>query len=782
MMASVGGLLAAYAAPRSPPPDEKYVALLGNAKFLENQKIAIKLSEPAFRKWLPAKSIEIILKATRTIQHAGDQFVKASESADPLRLFSLGPVFDSYASAIRSLREKRLPHSLDTWKVVDFEAVAAVVGGFRASYAKELRAEIERTRTRLQNRIDAKALVKNLERHKELAAISATVLTALKHIDDELPHLTSPHNQVPDNTHIVLGGVASHLRSEGFDGFAAPYLSAKAAITASTLNAGSISIFGLSIPGVAMQLLLPLFVLGIAVDVNATLRKAIRWADTALPATAVNTHVQLFPWIPILSLSWNCHQSAYARIIAAIAAGIQFVPAALLFPLAVMRVNGYNAWFISVSAVAGISIAQGYTIKLLQRLAASGRNEAMYDMAWNEQASDLVASHFERIDNAWSTAITVSAAISTFFVAYLFVPPILLKDRTSLSESQRTRGALQVVYDQRFHEHRDTFVKWCTLTCSAYDSLIFLSQNLPESHPALALAEAILNEEPLARYPYALSNIKDIVQESRARFVELDRDDLKDAVEILYRKNLNPLPARLRAIAQALARQPLSDAVMETVSPYVKRATISGPLAMPITYREFVEIGGFAYLLTKLPDQSNVTAFIKFMEDNGVSKIAGFDAFYDALSQFDSALGSLKLKLAGVDIDRQIARSVAPWFIVTLLALILLRLILAREALRTLNEMKSASTLLSASTSSFLNFEPHSARNKILLGGIMRMMPPCLVLGLIASTPSPSGAVLDWALAAAIAGVALSLLIVGIRMELLITPVPDTATENNKSA
>jgi hypothetical protein len=159
MMASVGGLLAAYAAPRSPPPDEKYVALLGNAKFLENQKIAIKLSEPAFRKWLPAKSIEIILKATRTIQHAGDQFVKASESADPLRLFSLGPVFDSYASAIRSLREKRLPHSLDTWKVVDFEAVAAVVGGFRASYAKELRAEIERTRTRLQNRIDAKALV-----------------------------------------------------------------------------------------------------------------------------------------------------------------------------------------------------------------------------------------------------------------------------------------------------------------------------------------------------------------------------------------------------------------------------------------------------------------------------------------------------------------------------------------------------------------------------------------------------------------------------------------------
>ena len=292
----------------------------------------------------------------------------------------------------------------------------------------------------------------------------------------------------------------------------------------------------------------------------------MRWANAAVPRAAVRDVVPLFPWIPTLTVL-KIPRTGIASIATAIAAGlIHFGPSAMLLLLVARHPIYPGVLLLGLVAVGSLFVVQLHTLRLIHSLTTSGADKAAFPSRWNDETNELVASHFERVDHSWSAAVSVSAAISTFFVAYLFVPQSLLGDRTALHDAHATRVAFQTVYDQRFREHRNTFADWCTARCNDYDSLLFLSENLPKDHPAYMIAESALKQAPLATYPFALSNIKDIVLESRANVAELDRADISDAVEVLYRENLDPLPEQIRSIKNALSQQPLDEATLKGVS------------------------------------------------------------------------------------------------------------------------------------------------------------------------------------------------------------------------
>ena len=151
---------------------------------------------------------------------------------------------------------------------------------------------------------------------------------------------------------------------------------------------------------------------------------------------------------------------------------------------------------------------------------------------------------------------------------------------------------------------------------------------------------------------------------------------------------------------------------------------------------------------------------MSYMKKHGLQKVAAFDAYDNAIARFDGALGNVKLKIAGVEIDRQLARSVAPWLIIPLLAILLLRLTVTRRIVASLDDSISTAALLRSTPSSYVD-EPHGRTRaaKFRLNGTAQMMPPLLVLVLIAWTPIPAGEI-DWPVGAALIGLALFVLIV----------------------
>ena len=170
------------------------------------------------------------------------------------------------------------------------------------------------------------------------------------------------------------------------------------------------------------------------------------------------------------------------------------------------------------------------------------------------------------------------------------------------------------------------------------------------------------------------------------------------------------------------------------------------------------------------------------MDDKGFTKVAGFDRYATAYADFDQQLGTLKLSFFGVEVDRRIAATIASWLIVLLIALLLLRLMVARRTIDAIEDQDSCATILSATGVTFLNESGNSRPLLAYCASMLLMAFPVLVLGLIRWTAAPPAGPLDWSLIPVTAGLFLAILCMGQRVALLsILPMrgksPDRVTD-----
>ena len=122
----------------------------------------------------------------------------------------------------------------------------------------------ERTHPGLQAELESAAAASAaLSSDPRVAASASSVLRAVETIESQLPTLVPFYGAVPDQTAQAFAALASAMSAEGLDGISGFYQTLAARRTALAIDAGSITAFGISIPGIALQLLLPLFALGV---------------------------------------------------------------------------------------------------------------------------------------------------------------------------------------------------------------------------------------------------------------------------------------------------------------------------------------------------------------------------------------------------------------------------------------------------------------------------------------------------------------------------------------
>lgn len=794
------GLLAHLASSNQPeiPKDAQHV--LKAVERLNQARFPGIVRSNDLRAWLPDKAVSRIEDALHTLSQLNDQLAERGLDSQAIRFFTLGPEYDGLANATRALRSMPPPDSLLRWKAADVDNVLTVIVGLDpgASAQTTIVSQIEVGGTAVVKRTPA--LAEDLRAIREFAgtigsddanaAAASSILEALVIIENELIKLREPFPNWPAGIGVDLAHLSQVLEDWQISELGTAVEIANAQVAAGQLRAGSVSAVGLSIPGIVIKLLLPLLALAIAIDIVLTLAKAHSWARRFMVQQDAAFHVALFPWIPILIFEKRTRATLTSRLLSWVALAIHLAPPAFLVVLIFDAIASPVVAGIAVTAIVATLGCQIQTLSLINRLSSEAPDGVAIAHDLSDPTAELIKTHLERIDVAWTSLMTVSGAVSIFFVAFLFVPSEILGDRSQLGRVADTRTALNEVYEQRFKEHRDTYEEWSETVDDAFHQLTFLQTHFPEDHPAYALSESLNQSPPLLSYPSAKSNFDDIVSEDRASLDQLDHYDINDLIEILYRPNLIDLIDPLEEIKASIRSRPLQQETVNELPEFladnlkgagaepmlvplygtvshtgVTAVTPSVPL--PLTYRQWVEKGGFSYRLTPLPERETVDEFYVYMGQKGFTKVAGFDRYVDAYAELDKHLGTLKLNLFGIEIDRRLAATVSPWLIVPLIALLLLRLIVARRAIGWVGSHESCVAILSGSGTTLLSDSGSSRPLMAHASSALFLVFPIFVLGLICWSSSPTTIGLDWSLVAAAVGLLLTILCSKQRMALL---------------
>ncbi len=753
----------------------------------------------SWQTWLPGEAIARIRDAQHALSEAKDRLAERGLESRSLELFTLGAEFEALANAISEFTDSPPPSDLLSWSGSQINDLLRIYTGLETFAAAETGTErqidlgdttvVERNPGYSSTLRDIEAFAEKIN-GAETAAEAKAITNAVSVIEGSLLELSKPYPGWPEDIGEDLASIAKTLEEWHVWKLSSAVESAKAQIAAGELNAGSISAAGLSIPGIVIKFLLPLLAFGIAIDIVLTLSKAVRWVGNAMAQQDAAFHVGLFPWIPVLIFGGRAQTGAITKLLSWIALAIHLSPPVLLAVLIYGGTGFPVVTMIAVCAVFAVFVCQIATLRLIGQLSQQPSDEVHYKLEINAPTADLIRIHLERIDVAWTSLITVSAAASIFFVAFLFVPAELLGDRLQLSKSGGIRSELEVVYDQRFKEHRDTYEAWSKTVDDAFHQLTFMQIYFPENHPGYALIETLNEKLPLSTYPSAKSNFDDIVSEDRASLSQLDLYDVNDLIELLYLQNLDDIQSPLEEIRESIRATPLPEEVVPDLPDFLQMrqadATTDPPLEplygkvsgtrdsfsspsppLPITYRQWVEKGGFAYRLTPLPQRGEVDEFHAFMNDKGFTRIEGFDLYAAAYADFDQQLGTIKLSLFGVEVDRRIAATVASWLILLLMALLLLRLIVARRTVDAIEDQESCATILFGTGVTFLNASGTERPLQAYCASTLLLAFPLLVIGLIRWFAAPSADLLDRSLIPVVASILLAVLSASHRMALL---------------
>lgn len=793
------GLLANFASTSQPQMPSDALNVVRAYERLRDMDLAATTRSGSWQTWLPTEAITRIRDAQHALSEAKDRLAERGLANRSLELFTLGAEFEALADAISEFTDSPPPNDLLGWSGSQIDNLLRIFSGLETSATVETGTErqihlgdttvVERNADYSSILRDIKAFAEDIN-GAETAAEAKAITNAVSIIKGNLVELSKPYPGWPDDIGEDLAIIAKSLEEWHVRKLASAIESAKAQIAAGELKAGSISAAGLSIPGIVIKLLLPLLAFGIAIDGVLTLSKAVRWSGNAMAQRDAAFHVGLFPWIPVLIFGGRTQTGAITRFLSWIALAIHLSPPVLLAMLIYGGTGFPVVTMIAVCAIFAVFVCQIATLRLIGQLSQQPSGEAHYKLDLNDPTVDLIKIHLERIDVAWTSLVTVSAAASIFFVAFLFVPAELLGDRIQLSKSGGIRSELEVVYDQRFKEHRDTYEAWSKTVHDAFHELTFMQFHFPENHPVYALIETLNEKPPLSTYPSAKSNFDDIVSEDRASLSQLDLYDVNDLTELLYLQDLDDIQSPLEEIRESIRATPLPEEVVADLPEFLQMreadATTDPPLEplygkvsgtgdsfsspippLPVTYRQWVEKGGFAYRLTPLPERGDVEEFYAFMDDKGFARVEGFDRYAAAYADFDQQLGTLKLSLFGVEVDRRIAATVASWLILLLMALLLLRLIVARRAVDAIEDQESCATILFGTGVTFLNANGTERPLQAYCASTLLLAFPLLVMGLVRWSAGAAADLPDWSSIPLIAGILLAVLSARQRMELL---------------
>lgn len=785
------GLCASLVGPSDDHAPKNVVSFLALIENLNEDQFAEQVRSRHFKEALPVDLIKEIESSVFSMALVSEQFEDLGVSNTTLRFFTLGPNFAGLSSAVERLSTKPLPPKLLDWTSEslsdlvtlsnvgqDIEAVKPIDLTVQLSNSNVLErytnagADLEAILLFAANLGDVEYFNPPRER---LVAAAQALKRDLERLRQLPPPISSEKvSQIVELVRIVEEWDIVSLQTARER--------ALASATAASLKSGSISAAGFTIPGVVINLLLPLLAFGLSVDLLLTLRRASVWVERYMQVDDVSRHLELFPWIPILVVTAQGSDDPDKKFLSAIAVIIHFSPPLALCYMVLTEGNVIVVTLVAMLSVFGTAAALILSLHVMLQMRSKGRQSAEFEQNLPDPMIDLMKIHLDRIDVAWTTVMTVSGIVSIFFIAFLFVPAALLGDRTDLARAKMTRSALEAVYEQRLKEHRDTYLAWSENVDDTFHELIFLSANLPDEHPAYQLAEQMLERPPLDTYPSAKSNLDDIVKEERADLAALDLYDLSDLTEILYRNDMDDLSGLLEEVRDSLARTPLPDDAMENLPSFVnpqqiqvKDGTVGRPLygsvsttnpggakisiPLPIPYRVEVEKAGFAYRLTELPARDDVEHFTEFLESNSIAKVAGFDGYERAFRSFDTQLGTLKLQVFGVEIDRVLANEVSVSILLVLQGLLLLRLVVATQIFCTIDDPKSLATLLASTNISFL----HGTGGRRTLGldvtGLALLAFPLCVLALVEWSSWGGQPRFSWSTIGCLLGVLLSFLI-----------------------
>lgn len=794
------GLLANFASTNQPEIPQEAQQVLQSYERLSEARLAETVRSTGFQTWLPKDAIARIEDAQNALNEAKDKLAERGLENRALSFFTLGPEYDGLAGAVRELSAEPPPDNLISWEGSHFDNVITIYAGVDSAVTAQTGIErqtqlgdtavVEKIPGVADSLQAVKELAEAIGSDEATAAQAETISKALATIETGLDELSKPFAGRPKDAIVDLANISGTMEKWHVSKLVSAIESAKAQVTAGELKAGSISAAGLSIPGVAIKLLLPLLALGIAIDIVLTLAKAVRWTGRHMVQRDAAFHVALFPWIPVLIFGGRSQTGTITKFLSWVALAVHLSPPVLLLALIYSGTGSPVVQTIGTLAITAVLACQIKTLQLIDQLSKQPSDEAVYKLGINDPTADLIKIHLERVDVAWTSLMTISGVASIFFIAFLFVPSELLSDRSQLTKVGGTRAALEVVYEQRFKDHRDTYEAWSKTVNDAFHQLTFMQIHFPEDHPGYALIETLSQKPPLYTYPSAKSNFDDIVTEDRASLNQLDFYDLNDLIELLYRPNLENLNGPLEEIRESIRAHPLPEEAVADLPDFLKISrgseytdlplkllygkvaapgiSVNSPTTpLPITYRQWVEKSGFAYRLTPLPVRGKVDNLYAYIGDKGFSKVAGFDRYADAYTLFDKQLGTLKLSLFGVEVNRRLAATVASWLIVALIALLLMRLIVARRAIDGIDDEKSCATILYGTGVTFLNESGNTSSILAYGTSALLLVFPIFVLGLIEWSSTPSSDPLDWSLIAAIVGALLTVLCVGQRMALL---------------
>lgn len=565
------------------------------------------------------------------------------------RWFVLSNEFGSFESAWQQVHAHPLALRQDTWTASSFKAFASLTLGYKMQPSE------------VRDMLAVRAEFSAAAVRPEEAALARTGLSALDQLIATFAELAWTMNPALAGAVSDAGQIAASMEKSGFQAYAPFARMVQAEQIRKELATGSLDVIGFSIPGVVVRLLLPVLLLIVSVDLLGTLRRAARPA-CSLTEQQVLAVLRGYPWLFTPS-AFDGHGNLRRRHRMQ-ASVVILAPIAAACPLVSLGpVNGYT--------LAGIIALTGAAVALLLSVAALAalRGKAASEPIVLESLSVKLASqHFKAGDSALGSLILACAAALPFFLAFLIVPAALQTNGPQLSTAATTRQTLEKVYQQRLLDQSQAYADWCRLACTIWTELSFAKSATPPEHPAYSILSDIVANPIVRNQGPAVANVEDLVTESRARFSDLDPEDVRDVLEVLYRDSFSSLQQQLGVLQRIIAKDPLPEGAADYLPDAVKKPPIENmtvPFVMP--HRVMIEKGGFAYRLHALPTEAQIKGFLAEMAKLGVTSVEGFDRYQSEMALLETELGKVSLKVAGFAVPRAVARDLT-LIIIALLA------------------------------------------------------------------------------------------------------------------
>jgi hypothetical protein len=538
-------LLAWWATPMlSDQPNQLDQAYAAYENFGASAADATRLRDKISR-WVKDTDLRKLEAAEIAVQGAGSDLNIAGAQTAYADSFVL--IGDSPISHLKDgwdeLHEQPLTATPLDWNREQLENFAGITGGYEltASEVNHLNAAI--------------AEFTIASREERFASDAHKGLTATDQLQNALADLRRTPPPTDASISLKARTLAKAMRAIGIETPTTLSIAAIAQQLVRSLKEGSLEVLGFSIPGLVVRMLLPLIGFGVSLDLALNLRRTRRLIRRALSRREAHAIVMGFPWLfPPSTFTRRREWRLMLDMIYPIL--LLTAPAIFLLPLT-LSTRDLALKVASLLAIGAMIICLICSIQIVMSLAWRGarRASSAKEISLSEE---LLASHFAGTEAIESTILVVSVAILAFFLGFIATPAELLNNHGNIEAAAATRELFEIAYNQRLRDNAKEFAEWCKEGGDRWTESDVALDKTPPSHPAYAIL-TVLKENPIVIAEMsATANLPDVVGESRANFADLDRQDLTDVRELLYRDSFDPIVVLLGKLQEAIQNKGLS--------------------------------------------------------------------------------------------------------------------------------------------------------------------------------------------------------------------------------